>query len=410
MSQQRISYLIAQLDLMISEQVSEILRHDTVQALEASWRGLAELAAQASDKMQVRVLDCEFQEMEQDIRSKLEFDQTHFFDKIYSAEFGMPGGKPYSLLVGDYYFDIKNPRHILTLTGISQIAAAAFSPFISSIQFECLNIASYETLLKSSNTAKLELTNNYLAWQRFRRTDDACFVGFVLPKVLMSRRYNENTYANAFFQFKERGGNANSVWGHPGYLFALTVMHSFKQTSWFDDLNRTALDFVPAWKQMEYFLDHKTESILNHLGIIALVQRGYSHPVYCFNSFSLQQTKIYETERATVNAKIAAILKYIFCVSRFAHYVKIIAREKIGSFQSSIDLQNYLNHWIGQYVAANEVPEKIRPIYPLKNAQVTVMDKPGNNTLYQCIMRLMPRLDLESANVSLQLVTVLGKN
>lgn len=402
----KVRYFIASIDALLTEQINAILHHSSFQAIEARWRGLKLLTQHHAKNIKIQLLDVSFKELKKDLKYHLEFEQTVLFEFIYSQQFGTAGGEPFTLLLGDYYFNLQSPDDMLLLTEISQISAAAFAPFISSIDPISLGLSSMQVLSPVIDIDTCLKSEVYNYWQRFRRTEDARFVGLTVPQVLMRQSYNVHQ-PKTQFKFEEYtvdDTESLQLWGHPGYAITSMVMRCFYHSHWFSDLSETPLDFMPAWQHVENFFDTKLEFSLNNAGLMTLSQHGLHQAMYCYSMQSTQQPKIYTKHVANVNSEISSVIKYILCVSRFAHYLKIIARDKVGSFLSSQDCEFYLNQWIGQYVAANELKDDNKVKYPLKNAEIKIKDIPGRNGYYQCIIYLTPRLNFEAANFTVHLV------
>lgn len=422
--------LIGQIDKACNTLLNDILHHPVLQRLEAIWRSLNSLTQLLSgNKIKVRLLDVSWQEITRDLTKTIDVNQSELFNKIYNQEFGMPGGEPYGVLIGDYAINITDRSHIEALQLMSQISAAAFAPFIAGLAPTSLGLASFTELNRIQNLQQIFKTADYQAWESLRQTEDARFIGLVLPHVLMRQPYSQKQCLQTGFCFTEKNHRLQDyVWGNASFSFASILMNSFKESSWFTNLRgantKCSGGLVSTLARIDFNTDSKgivpkfstnllisdtNERILSELGFISLCQLAGQHEAVFYDNQSIQAAKEYSEPAATVNAKISASLQYMFCVSRFAHYIKIIGRNKIGSFLSPTECEIFLNSWLVNYIAANDdltTDQKLN--YPLSDAQVQVKLSPGKGQTYVCIIHLQPRMHLEQIKTSLVLITQLS--
>lgn len=420
---------IAQLDQQINEQLNAILHHSEFQNLEARWQGLKLLVEEkeAEDTIKIFLLTITYEEIYKDL-SKLEFDQSELFDKIYNQRFGSPGEYPFNLLLGDYYFNVagNNSRKDLEiLTGISHIAAASFCPFITSISPSSFGVTNFCELGVIKNIEKLFDAPEYNNWINFRKNTDSRFIGITLPRILLRQNYQNKTLQKHSFYFDEEIrtlDNKNYLWGNACFAFGLVVIRSFKLSGWFGEIRGikdpkvgggivsqlpnisiVSNDVVNFTGTVETNIDENDESLLSDLGFIPLCSYGKNkQAIFYSNMSSYKPNYSYGP-----NSKISSMLQYILCASRFAHYVKIIGRDKIGLLTTTEECAKSLNAWIQDYIATNEAGESIRRRYPLQGAKVEIKEIPGKPGCYNCVMHLQPRYQLEKVNTALTLITEL---
>lgn len=419
--------LIANIDRVVSEQVSAIIHHPRFEQLEASWRSLLYLVAQAykQPSVKIRILDLSRKELVTDLRQSLEFDQSQLFNKIYSEEFGMPGGKPYGVLLGDYEFS-NHPEDIATLEAMSQVAAASFAPFIAAASGQMFNIDHITDLTKQPKLDVIFKQPQYLRWNSFRKQEDTRFVGLTLPHFLVRDAYARSGFTGGFL-FADTKPECGQLWGNACYAFGAVLIQAFLNDHWLGDIRGFSASgeggMVPDYVMPEFatdkfglmpkintdvFLTDSQEKQLTDLGFIPLCQAYGSDAAVFYSNASIQQSMVYNNTAATQNAATATMLQHIFCASRFAHYLKVIGRDKVGSFVSAQEHESYLNNWLGNYIVTNaDASPSIRRRYPLQEAKVQVKEKIGKPGSYMCVIHLKPRFQLEQVVTNLTLVTEL---
>lgn len=429
---------IAEIDELINDQLNAILHHPRLQKLEASWRGLWYLTEQAegAQNIKIRMLDITWAEVVKDIGRALEFDQSHLFHKIYSEEYGTPGGEPYGVIIGDYEINHQvsaaHPHDdIATLEGLAQIAAASFSPFIAAVSSEFFGLDDFSGLGQPINLGNVLVQAEYIRWRSLREKPDSRFVGLTLPRVLMRRPYAENA-GHKGINFREQTAGPdvrNYLWGNACYAFGGILLREFANVGWFGHIRGVPRDYVAgglvttfpvdefntdangiAFKPVtDVVITDGVEKELSELGFIPLCQ-CYNAPFAAFyNNQSIQQPKNVGTSDARVNAKLSAMLQHIFCGSRIAHYLKIIFRDKVGSFITARECENYLREWLFLYTTGREDLEwEDQARYPLREADVTVREHPIKPGEYVCEIHLRPHYQLDHMVSELELVTELS--
>lgn len=429
---------IAEFDHLINDQLNAIIHHPKFQKLEASWRGLWMLIEQAdsAQNVKIRVLDVSWAEVVKDISRAMEFDQSHLFHKVYNEEYGTPGGEPYGVLIGDYEIShqvsVEHPHDdISTLDGLAQIAAASFSPFIASVSSKFFGLDDFTGLGQPINFGNILVQNEYIRWRALRDKPDSRFLGLTVPKVLMRLPYTVQPESFKGIYFHEQtstAGRENYLWGNGCYAFASILIREFAAVGWFGHIrgvprNQVAGGLVTnlpvdhfhtdphgnAFKPVtDVILTDAVEKELSDLGFIPLCQ-CYNAPYAAFyNNQSVQQAQAYSSSEARINAKLSTMLQHIFCGSRIAHYLKVIFRDKVGSFITVFECEKYLHDWLLNYTTGREDFEwEDQARYPLREADVTVREHPMRPGQYLCEIRLRPHYQLDHMVSELELVTEL---
>ncbi|WP_167546752.1 type VI secretion system contractile sheath large subunit [Stieleria maiorica] len=439
----RLAADIAEIDRLLNDQINAILHHPKFQRLESSWRGLAFLVRRAdieSDPMiKVRVLSARWKELEKDFERNVEFDQSALFKKVYEEELGMPGGEPFGVLIGDYDIhprvSAEHPTDDLSiLRALSGVAASSFCPVLLAASPELLDLESFTELQVTRDHESRLSRPDYLKWNALRDDEDARFIGMVLPRILMRGPYEDDGSRVDRFVFREdvfSPGGRHYLWGNPGYAYASVLMRSFATSGWLADIRGLRQDFeggglvsdLPALSfpsdapgviprpMTEIAVTDSLERQLSDLGLLPICDCKDTPMAVFASGQSLQRPKKYDTADANTNAKISAMLPYMLTVSRFAHYIKVIGRTKMGSFTTAEELQRLLHDWIIEYVTADrEASADVKSRKPLREASITVQPDPGKPGSFYCIMRLAPHYELDEMVGSVRLQTRIGRS
>ncbi len=416
------------LDGLIAKQLDPILHDPSLQKLEASWRGLNYLVmnTETSITLKLRLLNVSRDELQQDLEKAVEFDQSALFKKVYEEEYGTFGGNPYSCLVGDFQFDATSPD-IALLTKISGVAAAALAPFIAEASPALFNLDTFAGLGKPRDLAMIFESADKIKWQSLRETEDSRYVALVLPKVLMRLPYGPNTLPVEGLNYTETVDAKTLktfVWGSASYMLAQRITNAFSLFGWtaairgveggglVEDLPtytfKTTDGDIALKCPTQIAITDRREKELSDLGFIALCDCKGTDKAAFFGGQTIQEPKIYNLPDATANASLSARLPYILAASRFGHYIKVIMRDKIGSFMTKDNVQKYLQTWIAQYVLlTDDAPQNLKARFPLREARIDVFDVPGSPGKYRATVFLRPHFQLEELTVSLRLVTEL---
>ena len=379
---------IAQLDALLSGQVNAILHHPQFQKLEASWRGLHYLVRQApeGDNVKIRVLSLSWKELIRDLERAIEFDQSQLFKKVYEEEFGTPGGTPFGVLLGDYEIQHQpsadHPEDdVKTLEMIAQVAAASFAPCIAGAHPAMLDLDSFTELERQPDLPRTFEQLEFLKWKALRDREDARFVGLALPRMLLRLPYPDDGSRIDGFGFREyveKPSRDQYLWGNAVYAFGAVLVRAFAANGWLANIRgvqrdpehgvrggglvaglpgqsfRTDRTGIVVKSSTDAVITDYQEKELGELGFIPLCHCQDTDMAAFYGNQSIQKPKVYDEQAATVNARMSAMLQYIFCVARFAHYIKVIGRDKIGSSTEAGDCEDYLRKWLMKYTTGND--------------------------------------------------------
>ncbi len=428
---------IAKIDAQISEQLAAVMHAEKFKALEGSWRGLNYLVknSEIGEGLKIQVLNVTKKELAADLAKATDFDQSNFYKKVYEEQFGTAGGAPFGSLIGDFYFS-KHPDDIELLTNISSVAAAGFCPFISAANANLFGMDSFTELSNPMDMKQLFETADYMKWNSFRQTEDSRFVTLVMPKVLARLPYGADTKPVEAFAYEEApfdaAGNAKSMkhddycWMNAAYAMAARLTDAHAQYGWctairgaegggkVTDLPTHVFSSddgdLDAKCPTEIGITDRREKELSDLGFLPLCHYKNTDYSVFFGAQTTQKPKKYDRPEATANAAISARLPYIMATSRFAHYLKVMARDKIGSFMEASDTEKWLNRWIGNYVNASEgAGQEARAKYPLREARIEVREVEGSPGSFTAVAHMRPWLQFEELTTSMRLVARIPK-
>lgn len=433
----KVQAMIDGLDAAVSNQLAAVMHAPEFQKLEGSWRGLQHLVmnSETGTSLKLRVFNCSKRELQKDLEKAVEFDQSQMYKKIYESEFGMPGGAPYGALIGDYEFE-NHPDDMGILKNISGVAAAAFCPFIASASEKMFGLEKWTDLAKPRDLAKIFDSVEYTNWQSFRASEDSRFVTLTLPRTLARLPYGQNTKPIDEFEFEEvplgKGGKSISVshdqycWMSTAYVMGTKLTDAFAKYGWCTAIRGAEgggkVEGLPAhiFKADDGDMDLKCptevaitdrrEKEISDLGFLPLCHYKDTDYAVFFGAQTSQKPKKYDRPAATSNAAISARLPYIMATSRFAHYLKVIARDKIGSFMERSDCEAWLDRWIHNYVSADSNPSQdAKARTPLAEAKVEVKEIPGQPGSYNAVAWMRPWLQLEELTTSMRMVARIPK-
>lgn len=419
---------IAQIDRLISAQLNEIMHHPDFQRLEGTWRGLKYLLSQSetSAMLRLKVLNVSKKELLRDLQRAPEFDQSALFKKVYEEEFGVFGGAPFGALIGDYEFD-RSGQDIELLEKVSQVAAASHAPFLTAASASMFNLESFTQLDAPRDLAKIFDTTEYAKWKAFRDSDDSRYVALTAPRMLLREPYGRDTVPVEAFDYNEEvdgTDHGSYLWGNAAWALGARVTQAFAKHGWCATIRgveggglveglpvhnfRTESGDIAMKCPTETPVTDRREKELADLGFAPLVHcKGTSKAAF-FSIQSAQKPKVYDSDAATANARISAQLPYIFAVSRFAHYLKAMMRDKIGSYMSRGEAETFLNNWISNYVVGNDdASMEVKAKRPLREARVDVMEIPGKPGAYRAVAFMRPHFQLDELSVSMRLVAEL---
>jgi len=432
-----INSAIAAIDNAMSKQLSAILQHEKLQKLEGSWRGLNHLVmnSETSSQLKIRMLNLSKKELSKDLEKAVEFDQSQTFKKIYESEFGTAGGEPYAALIGDYEFS-GHPDDLDLLTNMSNIAAAGFCPFISAAAPEMFGFDSFTELSKPRDLEKIFDSAEYTKWRSFRDSEDSRFVTLTMPRVLARLPYGSATKPIEAFNFEEANMDSDGrqlesdhdeyCWMNAAYSMGTTLTKSYAEYGWCTSIRGAEgggkVEGLPSHTFVsddgdvdqkcptEIGITDRREAELSKLGFLPLCHYKNTDYAVFFGAQTTQKPKKFDDPDATSNAEISARLPYIMATSRIAHFLKVMARDKIGSFMEASDAEEWLNRWIANYVNGSPgASAEMKARFPLAEANVEVKEVPGQPGVYSAIAWMRPWLQMEELSASLRLVANIPK-
>lgn len=434
---------IAVLDQEVNEGLNEVMHNESFRKLEASWRGLHYLVSRAETgtMLKLRLLNATKDEIQKDLERAVEFDQSAQFKKIYEEEYGTFGGSPYSVLIGDYEFG-RSPQDIKWLEKMSNVAAAAHAPFIAAASPQMFDMDTFEDLGNPRDLAKLFESTELVPWRSFRDSEDARYVALCLPHFLLRSPYGKDVRPNqngedekqritgrlpaddVDFQEEVNGQPQDYCWGNAAYALAERITNAFALYKWTAAIRGVEggglVEGLPAINfktdegdvvlkcPTEVSITDRREKELNDLGFITLVHRKNTDHAAFFGGQTTQKPKVYQDPQATANARLSSQLPYVMAASRFAHYIKAMMRDKVGSFMTKENVSDYLNKWIADYVLLDDrASQSSKASYPLREARVDVEDVVGKPGVYKAVVYLRPHFQLDELTASIRLVAEL---
>jgi len=423
---------VAELDRLISTQLSAVMHAPAFQKLEQSWTGLNYLVKNSNTgtRLQIRMLNVSKRELVKDFQAALEFDQSAMFKKVYEEEFGTFGGAPFAALIGDFSIS-RQPEDMYFVEQMSHVAAAAHAPFVTSAAPELFGLETYDDLGKPRDLAKVFDTVEYAKWKGFRESEDARYVGLTLPRFLGRLPFHpvDGMSVDTFNFVEDVDGSDHQkyLWCNAAYAFGTKLTAAFDDYGWcaairgveggglVDDLPthtfKTDEGEVALKCPAEVAITDRREKELSDLGFISLVHCKNTAYAAFFGAQSAQKAKKYNSDSANANAVLSSQLQYIFAVSRIAHYMKAMMRDKIGSFTAASNVEDFLNRWLMQYVLLDDnASQEQKAQFPLREASVQVSEVPGRPGVYRAVSFLRPHFQLDELSVSLRLVAELPQS
>jgi len=426
-----IKAIIAEIDKKLSDQVNAIMHNERFQQVESAWRGLHYLVnnSETDEMLKIRVMNISKKDLAKNLKKYkgTAWDQSPIFKKLYEEEYGQLGGEPYGSLVGDYYFD-HTPGDVELLGQMAQIAAAAHAPFLAAASPTAMGMDSWQELANPRDLAKIFSSPEYAGWRSLRESDDAKYVGLAMPRFLSRVPYGAKTSPVEEFDFEEEtggGDHSKYTWSNAAYAMAVNINRSFKQYGWCTAIRGVesggAVEELPVHTfpsddggvdmkcPTEIAISDRREAELANSGFMPLIHRKNTDVAAFIGAQSLQKPAEYDDPDATSNARLSARLPYLFASCRFAHYLKCMVRDKVGSFKEREEMQRYLHNWVQQYVLGDpsRAGDEMKAKKPLAGAEVVVEEIEGNPGYYSAKFFLRPHYQLEGVNVTLSLTSKL---
>jgi len=421
--------MIAEIDRKMSQQINAIMHNAEFQKLESAWRGLHHLVnnTETDEMLKIRVLNISKKELHKTLKKYkgAQWDQSPIFKKLYEEEFGTLGGEPYGCLVGDYYFDHR-PEDVELLGEVAKIASAIHAPFISGTAPSLFQMESWQELSNPADLTKKFSTPEHAAWRSLRDSDDSKYIGLTMPRFLARRPYGAKSTPVEEFDFEEETSASDTggyTWANAAYAMAVNINRSFKLYGWCSRIRGIesggSVEGLPTHTfptddggvdmkcPTEIAISDRREAELAKNGFMPLIHKKNSDFAAFIGAQSLHKPGVYDNPDATANANLAARLPYLFATCRFAHYLKCIVRDKIGSFKERADMERWLAEWITQYVDGDpdHSTEEVKARKPLREAKVEVKPIEGNPGYYASTFWLRPHYQLEGLTVSLRLAS-----
>ena len=426
-----IQSMIAAIDAKLTEQINKILHNEDYQKLESAWRGLHYMVnnTESDENLKIRVMDISKKDLHKTLKKfkGAAWDQSPIFKKVYEEEYGQFGGEPFGAIVGDYHFD-QSPPDVELLGEMAKIAASSHAPFISGASPNLMQMESWQELANPRDLTKIFSTPEYAGWRSLRESDDSKYIGLCMPRFLARTPYGANTNPVDEFDFEEDVAGADHSkysWANAAYAMATNINRSYKLYGWGSRIRGIesggAVENLPLHTfptddggvdqkcPTEIAISDRREAELSKSGLLSLIHRKNSDFAAFIGAQSLHKPAEYDDPDATANANLAARLPYLFACNRFAHYLKCIVRDKVGSFKEKDDMQRWLNKWIMNYVDGDPAnsSEITKSQKPLAAAEVIVEEVEGNPGYYTSKFFLRPHYQLEGLTVSLRLVSKL---
>ncbi len=428
-----IEAMIAAIDAKLTEQVNLILHHEDFQGLESAWRGLHYLVnnTETDEQLKIKVFNVSKKELGRTLKKfrGTAWDQSPIFKKVYEEEYGQFGGEPYGLLVGDYYFD-HSPQDTQLLGDIAAVAASAHAPFITAANPTVMQMDSWSELSNPRDLTKIFGTPEYAAWRSLRESEDARYLGLTMPRFLSRLPYGAKTEPVEEFAFEEDTSAPESgaySWANSAYAMATNITRAFKLYGWTTQIRGIesggAVEGLPTHSfpaddggmamqcPTEIAIADRREAELAKNGFMPLIHKKGSDFAAFIGAQSLQKPQEYDDPAATANANLAARLPYLFATCRFAHYLKCMVRDKIGSSMSKTQLETWLGQWLMNYIdyTPDMSNDEYKASHPLAEGKVVIEENEENPGYYSAKFFLRPHYQLEGINVSLRLVSRMPK-
>jgi type VI secretion system protein ImpC len=423
-----INQRVTEIDKVLTDQINAIMHHPEYQALESAWRGLHDFVygTETSTRLKIRMLNVSKSDLLKDLEGAVDHDMSALFKKIYEEEFGTFGGQPYSVLIGDYYFG-RHPQDLALLQRISKVAAAAHAPFIAAAAPALFDMGSFTEIGTPRDLSKIFESAELATWKGFRDSEDSRYVTLVLPRYASRLPFGPKTVPIESFNFEEDvDGTDHSkyLWSNSAYQMGLRLTDAFAKYSW-----TTAVRGVEGGGKVEGMVTHtfktdegdvalkcptevsitdRREKELNDLGFVAVVHSKGSNFSAFFGGQTVNKPKLYDLDAANANASLSSKLPYLLAASRFAHYMKVMMRDKIGSFQTRAGVEAYLNNWLAQYVLLDaDASQEAKAKYPLAEGRADVTEIAGRPGSYNATVFLRPHFQMEELTTSIRLVAEL---
>lgn len=423
-----INQKIAEIDALIGDQLNEIMHAEEFQDMESTWRGMNYLVmnTETSTRLKLRVLNTNKKDLLNDLEKAVEFDQSALFKKVYEEEYGTFGGAPFTCLLGNFEFG-RHPQDMALLNKLAEVAAAAHAPLLSAANPRLFDMDSFTEMGVPRDLAKIFESAELIKWRSFRDSEDSRYVALTLPHILLRLPYGPETVPVEGMNFVEDVDGRDHkkyLWGNAAWALGARITDAFAKHSWLAAIRGVEggglVEGLPTHTFLtdegdialkcptEIAITDRREKELSDLGFISLCHcKGTDYAAF-FGGQTAQHPKKYNLDMANANAALSARLPYVLNASRFAHYIKAIMRDKIGSFLTAANVEQYMNTWIANYVLlTDDAPQGTKAKFPLREARVDVREIPGKPGSYNATVFLKPHFQMEELTASIRLVAEL---
>ena len=419
---------IAEIDQIISAQLNEIIHDQEFQKIEGTWRGLKHLVmeTETGETLKLRVLNVDRKTLQADLEKAVEFDQSKLFKKVYEEEYGTFGGSPYSVLLYDFEFG-RSPMDMVLLNKLSEVASAAHTPLLTGASPKLFDMDSFTELPNPRDLAKIFASSELIKWRSFRDSEDSRYVTLCMPHVLMRLPYGPDTQPVEEFNYIEDvTGKIHEkyLWANAAWALAERITTAYAKYGWTAAIRgveggglvenlpthtfKTDSGDIAVKCPTEVAITDRREKELSDLGFLPILYCKGTDRAAFFGGQTANKPIAYNTDAANANARLSAVLPYMLNVSRFAHYIKAIMRDKVGSFLTANNVESFLNTWLANYVLLSDnAGQEIKAKFPLREARVEVKEVAGKPGCYTAVVFLKPHFQLEELTTSIRLVAEL---
>lgn len=423
---------IAEIDAKLSAQVDEILHNADVQKLESAWRGLKFVIDQTDfrENIKVDIINVAKDELLEDFENSPEIPKSGLYKHIYTDEFGQAGGEPFGAMISNYEFG-PGPRDIALMQKVSAVGAMAHCPFVAAAGAEMFGVEDFQELPKLKDLESVFEGPQYTKWNSFRDSPDSRYFALTMPRFLLRHPYDPDANPVKAFNYEEKvvDNHSKYLWGNASFAFATRLTDSFARSRW--TMNCTGpqaggmvenlvlhqyktMEGIETKIPTEVLISDRREFELAECGFVGLTMYKNTDKACFFSANSVQKPKTFadtaEGMADQTNYKLGTRLPYMMMISRLAHYLKVIQRDNIQTWQSPTKMQTELTDWMRQYMADMDNPTaEVADRRPIRRFKIEVAEVPGEVGFYKVDLQVMPHIKFEGANFTLSLVGKLEK-
>lgn len=414
------------IDSFISDQINRIIHDKNFLKLESCWRGLWFMVSGKAhgtihSSKKVSLFCMSEHEFIKDMNCSISFDQSYLFDHLYTQEYDMPGGQPHGLLILDYDVALDvNYQWYFTLEILSHIASACFMPVLFCVSTDFLGIGNLNDVNDTINWSSYFASSSFSLWQRFRKKEQSRYMNVLLQKYLYRDPYINRYQGDFNLQFIERIKKKSDLcWGSSVYLIGRLILNCFDETQWFNDIYLYSIPYKKCYGKLDrqqlsfmtrfhWRIPYSLEKTLINEGFTILEENIYDRKINIkvAQSIVFLPSSIHEMG-LTSNVFFAyRLLPYVLCACRFAQYLKVIARDKVGSCLSADELEYQLQQWIHGYCGQVDISDQSRMAqYPLSSASIRIVSRDNLSGHYWCFINLKPNYRIELIDSIIKIVS-----